>query len=115
MRARVIDHAGALIAEGTVRDATTHLHQFDGAREGIGVGRRSFDAPPSTGHCAVSFDAEVQAPLWYGGTHSVTFLDFSLPSGLHNVWGCGNDFDTDSARIHPDDLVEIMRSLTREA
>ena len=55
------------------------------------------------------FDAKVDVPLWYGGTYREDHLYFTLPSGLHNVWGCGNDFDTDSTRIHPDDLAEVMR------
>ncbi len=38
-------------------------------------------------------------------------LDFSLPSGLHNVWGAGNDFDTNAYRIHPGDLDYVLGEL----
>ena len=51
-------------------------------------------------------------PLWYGGTFKESSLDFSLPSGFHNVWGQGNDFDTDAFRIHPDDIGLIMTILS---
>jgi hypothetical protein len=113
MRVRVIDHTGAQIAEGTLRNAT--LFRFsDQSRDGVRtIDQSGFKAPPSIGHCSVTFDGPTQVPLWYGGTYSVGFLDFSLSSGLHNVWGCGNDFDTDSSSIHPDDRDEIMRNLLK--
>jgi hypothetical protein len=112
MRVRINDHTGVLVAEGTLRNA--RLDRFGGNhRQGVKTADQSnFSALPAVGHCSVSFDSSVQVPLWYGGTYSADSLDFSLPSGLHNVWGCGNDFDTDSSVIHPDDLVEIMRNLT---
>lgn len=58
-------------------------------------------------------------PLWYGGHYVIedtTWYNtgmrniyFTLPSGLENIWGQGNDFDTDAVRIHPEDLERIMR------
>lgn len=110
MRVRVIDHMGLLIGEGTLDNLRRDPHPFSGSREGVSaLDSRPFAAPAAEAFCAVAFDVEVDAPLWYGGSYRERRLDFTLPSGLHNVWGCGNDFDTDSSRIHPDDLPEVMR------
>lgn len=64
-------------------------------------------------HATVKLEAPQKMPLWYGGyTYELwNHLDFSLPSGLHNVWGQGNDFDTDAYSIYPEDAAKIMALL----
>lgn len=113
MRVRIIDHIGRFVAEGTIRNARLERFGFDlPMREGVRTGDGGiFLAPPALGQCSVDFDGDIMAPLWYGGTFPTKYLDFSLPSGLHKVWGCGNDFDTDCCVVHPDDLAKIMRNL----
>jgi hypothetical protein len=111
VRVRVVDHTGSLVGEGSLLRAWAYRDPFPGERECVAVSGRSFKALPSIGACIVLFDSDVPVPLSYGGSFMARSLDFSLPSGLHNVWGCGNDFDTDACSVHPDDRDEIMRSL----
>lgn len=112
MTVRVIDHTGSIVAEGTLYNVRMNRLAACGSREVIRTADRTHSKAPLTfGHCSVIFDAPVAVPLWYGGSYVTNALDFSLPSGLHNVWGCGSDFDTDSSNIHPEDLIEIVRNL----
>lgn len=63
------------------------------------------------GHIVVDH-AEIDKPLWYGGTYKHPGPSyFTIPSGHENIWGCGNDFDVDSFRIHPDDLITLENDL----
>ncbi len=64
-----------------------------------------------THHCHVRFDGPTKLPLWYSGSFTESFADFSLPSGFHNVWGCGNDFDTDAFKIDPAQIDAIIKLL----
>ena len=83
-------------------------------REGIKKGKISFKAPPRTAHASVLLKDKAKLPLWYGGLYEEDHLSFSLPSGLYNVWGQGNDFDVDSIRIHPDDIPAVIAVVDTE-
>ena len=95
---RLTDKAGAQLSVSRLLDV--HDYRDDPSiNEG---GRR-------IGSVVVAHDPFMK-PLWYGGSylcHGPTY--FTLPSGHENIWGCGNDFDSDALKIHSEDLAEIMR------
>lgn len=114
---RVVDRELKPLVEGVLLRAWADPAPSLSTREGImAIGRgQAFKAPPRTAHASVQLNEPHDMPLWYGGTYQETHLDFSLPSGLHNVWGQGNDFDTDAYRIHPDDIVVILELLKKNS
>lgn len=107
---RIVDRDGNLIVTGVLYRAWPSPQPEPGPMEGVAAIAHGepFNAPERTAHAVIKLSEPHDMPLWYGGFHKESNLDFSLPSGLHNVWGCGNDFDTDSYRIHPDDISNIM-------
>lgn len=109
---RIVDHAGQHLATGELSRAWRYrgLGPF-GPRQVVRVlpdgSYTTTNDGESWGGAVVTLPPGIRLPLWYGGTADIP-AEFSLPSGLHNVWGCGNDFDTDAFRIHPDDLPAVI-------
>lgn len=118
MKVRIVDREGNFLVDGELIESRLDRDQRWAAspREGVAaVGRgEPFVAPPSNGHAVVKLAESTALPLWYGGTSMHTSLDFSLPSGLFNIWGQGNDFDTDAFKIHPDDLEAVISAARKK-
>lgn len=122
MIVRIIDRHGTELVSGELIDAwpspsssKTDHDAVRSADRGRDVGE--FKTSPRTALATVRIPMGTKLPLWYGGmtdTHGTT-TDFSLPSGLHNVWGCGNDFDTDAFMIHPEDLPGVISAVKKRA
>lgn len=76
------------------------------------------DPADRSNHVHAYLPVGARMPLWYGGHYVIEDtpwyntgmrnIYFTLPSGLENIWGQGNDFDTDAVRIHPEDLARIL-------
>lgn len=118
MKVRIVDHTGETIVEGNLNRAWTN--RPSGAKREVTrvLENRMYSSSletPGWGSANVQLEAPQALPLWHGGTFVEQSLDFTLPSGFHNVWGCGNDFDTDAFRIHPQDIwMAMLLSLTDE-
>lgn len=120
MRVRIVDHEGNFIVEGTLTTSHRRKETVDIKREVIYFKGHNkpyneryvtkLEEANSWGHAMVMLDAPHMMPLWYGGYSKQTHLYFTLPSGLENIWGCGNDFDSDAYRIHPDDLPKVIEA-----
>lgn len=98
---RLIDTEDRIICEATVSTVVWRPERND-----------------RTNHVHARLPVGTTMPMWHGGTYTIdetpwsqtglANIYFSLPSGLENIWGQGNDFDVDTVRIHPEDLALIL-------